>query len=365
VNALFKRYPELARRIPYLPLAALPTPVRVAGALVEDGAVDSLTLKCDDVTGDPYGGNKVRKLAFLIADAQARGAETTVTFGAAGSNHALATAIYARAAGLRPVSMLVPQKNTEKVRKNLLRGYAAGATLKHFESRRAVSRDTVAQVVAAAAQGQPRPYIIPAGGSSPVGTLGFVDAGLELAAQVQAGILPAPQVLYVASGTMGTCVGLLIGLQLAGLKTRVVAVRVTAPPFTSLARAHRLYRRTVGLLHRYLPALGPLRFPEDRFLLRDEFLGPHYGFLTEAGEAAVAHARNRLGVALEGVYTGKALACLLADARAGQLAGQSVLFWNTYNSRPQADAVAGVDYRQLPEPFHRYFTEVAAPDGGR
>lgn len=351
---LFKRYPALQAALPYAPIAQLPTPVRTADELVAGTGVASLHIKCDGESGVIYGGNKVRKLAFILARARALGATSTITFGAVGSNHALATAIYARELGLQPVSMLVPQSNTHGVRKNLLRGHAAGATLKHFLSRRAVSQDTAAQVVAAHRAGHPRPFIIPAGGSSPLGTLGFVNAGLELADQIGAGHVPKPDRLYVASGTMGTCVGLLIGFQLAGLHTQIQAVRVTAAPFTSLEKARILFRRTIGMLRKQDASIPDIHFPEPQFALRDEFLGPHYARFTDEGVAAVRRG-SEAGVRLEGTYTGKAMACLLQDADTGRLAGQHVLFWNTYNALPQDDFVAGRDYHQLPAPFHVYY----------
>lgn len=354
---LFRAYPALQERLPYAPLASLPTPVRAWDALGSEVGAGRLYAKCDGESGADYGGNKVRKLAFLLAAARARGAREVITFGAAGSNHALATAIYARKLGLAPILMLAPQPNAENVRRNLLRGYAAGADLRHFQGRRAVSRATVDEVLRLHRETGRRPYIIPAGGSSPLGTAGFVNAALELRDQVAAGVLPAPDVIYVASGTMGTCIGLLVGLAAAGLETRVEAVRVTVAPFTSPEKARHLFARTVGLLRRADPGFPDLAFPETRFAIRDEFLGAGYARYTEAGVAAVDRIKAREGVVLEGTYTGKALAGLLADAVAGTLEGRTVLFWNTYNARPLAPAIQSVDYDQLPAPFHRYFVE--------
>lgn len=360
---LFREFPGLQAALPYLALGDFPTPVHSWPQLEAEARVGALYGKCDDVTGPDYGGNKVRKLEFLLAAAQARGARSVLTFGAAGSNHALATAIYARKLGLQPISMLVPQPTAESVRRNLLRGHAAGASLHHFTGRALVSRGTVEQVVALRRETGGFPFIIPAGGSSPLGAVGFVNAALELRDQVEAGLLPRPDALYVASGTMGTCVGLLLGLAVAGLKSRVVAVRVTSAPFTSPEKARRLFTRVVGLLRRADPTFPAIPFPEGQFALRDGFLGAGYDRPTEAGAEAVARAAALEGIQLEGTYTGKALACLLADAASGNLAGQQVLFWNTYNSRSQESAISGLDYHQLPEPFHPYFEEtVGAPD---
>lgn len=354
---LFKRYPTLGASVPCLPLTDLPTPITECAPLARRFGATALHIKRDDQTGTAYGGNKVRKLAFLLARAQAQGAKSTLTFGAVGSNHALATAIYARQVGLQPISMLVPQLNAHSVRRNLLRGYAAGAKLRHFSSRKEVRDGTIEELLAAHKAGTPTPFIIPAGGSSPLGTVGYVNAGLELGEQVAAGLLPEPDRIYVASGTMGTCVGLLIGLQLAGLDTVVMAVRVTSPPFTSLAKARLLYGRTVALLRKAEPDFPAITFPETRFCLRDGYLGPHYGRFTPSGMAAVGTAQSQAGLSLEGTYTGKAFACLLDDGEHDRLRDKQVLFWNTYNSVSQEKCIKTLDGYQLPPPFHRYYEE--------
>lgn len=354
---LFQRYPALQASLPYVSLATLPTPVEPWSRLGAKAGIGGLYVKRDDISGEAYGGNKVRKLEFLLACAQALGARTVLTFGAAGSNHALATAIYAEQLGLEAISMMVPQQNAHSVQRNLLRGQAAGASLRLFGGRKPVSQGTVQEVVERFRSGAGRPFIIPAGGSAPLGVVGFVNAALELAGQVEAGLIPEPDRIYVASGTMGTCVGLLLGLPAAGLKTEVVAVRVTTAPYTSPAKARKLFARTLGLLRRADGSFPDLGFPEGRFTLRDEFLGEGYARYTEAGAAAVKAVRALEGVSLEGTYTGKALACLISDGASGTLENKNALFWNTYNSHSQDKALKNVDYHQLPEGFHRYFTE--------
>jgi len=329
-----------------------------------EAGIARLYVKRDDISGEAYGGNKVRKLEFLLARATALGATSVLTFGAAGSNHALATAIYARQLGMEAISMMVPQQNSPNVRRNLLRGLAAGATLRLFGGRKMVSAATIEEIASRFSAGKGRPFVIPAGGSAPLGVVGFVNAAFELRAQVEAGLIPEPDRIYVASGTMGTCVGLLLGLAAAGLRSRVVAVRVTTAPYTTPEKARRLYARTLGLLRRADRDFPAIPFPESRFTLRDEFLGEGYARPTEAGTVALRRLDDLEGVALEGTYTGKALACLLADGASGALENETILFWNTYNSQSQADAIKNLDYYQLPEGFHRYFQEAPQPPEG-
>jgi 1-aminocyclopropane-1-carboxylate deaminase/D-cysteine desulfhydrase-like pyridoxal-dependent ACC family enzyme len=357
---LFTTYPRLIDAIPYTPIALLPTTARRMDTLSASLGCD-LWLKDDGATGTLYGGNKVRKLGFLLASAKKDGARTVLTFGAAGSNHALTTAIYAREMGLRAVSMLVPQPGAHSVRRNLLRHFAARAELHYHAGLRQVALATCWQFTAISAREGRFPRVIATGGSSPTGILGFVNAALELKQQIDAGQLPTPDSIYVASGTMGTAVGLALGLQLAGLPTRVVAVRVTTGKFTNIERGRSLYESTNRLLHQADPAIPLLPFPEAHFEMRDEFLGQQYALYTPASAEAMRRMRDAEGLKLEGTYTGKALACMLSDAAAGRLHGKQSLFWNTYNSVDFSGVTAGLDYHQLPPELHHYFEEPVQP----
>lgn len=355
---LFDAYPGL-RALPYRALGTLPTPVTHLATFGAELGMPGLYLKRDDQSGALYAGNKVRKLEFLLGHALDSDAKSVLTFGAAGSNHALATAIYAEQCGLRCHSMLVPQHNAHSVRRNLLRGHAARSTLHACAGRPGVVV-RVAQIFKDELLQHGRfPSVFPPGGSSPLGTIGFVNAAFELKQQIDAGLLPAPDVIYVASGTMGTCVGLLLGLRAAGLATAVHAVAVTKAPYTSAEKPPKLFAAANALLHETDPNFPVFDYPAERFTLRQGFMGRDYALYTEAGCAAVAKIRAAEGVALEGTYTGKALAALMADAP--DLAGKTVLFWNSYNGVDVSDVIADVDYRRLPPAFHRYFEDDVQP----
>lgn len=357
---LFQQWPALAAQIPYFDIATLPTPVRKLDGLGQRAGAE-LYLKDDGNTGPLYGGNKVRKLGFLLAAAKEGGAKTVLTFGAAGSNHATATAIYAKECGLGAVSMLVPQPVAYTVRKNLLRSHEAGASLNHFGGLNQVALGTAWQFAALRAKEGAFPHVIPTGGSSPIGILGFVNAALELKQQIDAGEIPAPDVIYVASGTMGTAVGLLLGAKLAGLPLKVVAVRVTVERFTNLQRGRKLFESTAQMLHACDASVPLIPFPESNFEIRHEFLGEQYALYTQQAMDAMHVMKEAEGLQLEGTYTGKALACLLADAAAGKLAGKRALFWNTYNRVDVSHVIDHTDYHVLPAAFHRYFEEPVQP----
>lgn len=368
MNALFDAYPELRGRIPYVALGDFPTPVERLGRLeaalpggTHSPPPPALYVKRDDLSGKLYGGNKVRKLEFLLGRALEDGRKSVMTFGGAGSNHALATAIYAKHVGLKSISMLLPQPNARSVRRNLLMGLHAGAELHHRGGAAALAAASLVQLFRHALAEGRLPQVIPPGGSSPTGVIGFVNGALELKKQIDAGELPAPDCVYAASGTMGTVVGLLLGLKAAGLDTRVVAVRVTDPKFTSMRKARRLFEATSRLLHGAGPSFPAIPFPEADFELRHDYYGTQYGLYTEEAIAAVKRMKDAGGVKLEGTYTGKTLAALLGDLDAGRLRGQTVLFWDTYNSRDFQAGIEGMDYRHLPQAVHRYFEENVQP----
>jgi 1-aminocyclopropane-1-carboxylate deaminase/D-cysteine desulfhydrase-like pyridoxal-dependent ACC family enzyme len=352
--ALAVRYPALAEALPTVSLGEWPTPLQLAAPATLPGECAGLWLKRDDACARPYGGNKVRKLEFLLADALRKQHDSVFTFGVAGSNHALATAIYAASVGLEARLLLTPQSNSSFVGRNLRMGRWAGARQIHCATEAEALRK--ARILELGGRGTTRPpYRIPGGGSSPLGAVGFVNAGLELAEQVRAGLMPEPDDVYLALGTMGTAAGLALGFAAAGLRTRLVLVRVVRADIASPRRFRALYHGTARLLHRHDPRFPLAPVDGSRIETRHEFIGPGYARFTEEGMAALEFARRAFGIRLEGTYTGKAFACLLADLESGRLAGRHVLFWNTYNSQPLPAAAMEIDYRELPPPFHRYF----------
>jgi D-cysteine desulfhydrase len=358
--ALFRRYPALAAALPHVALAERPTPVERLQGLERASGVSPLYVKRDDLSARAYGGNKVRKLEFLLAAARAAGAREVLTFGAAGSNHALATAIHARALGLRSISMLVPQVNARHVRENLLASWEAGAELHHYPDEARLKAGVRYQLLRHESEQGSAPYVITGGGSSPVGTLGFVDAALELKAQVDAGLLAPPAVIYLALGTTGTTAGLRLGLDVAGVRARIVAVRVVHPDIGNPARVGLLYRQTAALLERLDPAFPRVELDPASIEIRHEFFGGRYALYTPAAVAAVARARDTDGLALECTYTGKAFAAFLEDLP--RIAGEGpALFWHTYGGRVSRERLDRLDYHALPRALHVYFEEDVQP----
>ncbi len=353
---LFERFPRIRNALPRLCLTDPPTAVEPAPALAKAAGVKALYVKRDDRTARPYGGNKVRKLEFLLARAKTDGCVRVMTVGAAGSNHAMATALYARQCGLKSALILFPQPGAEAVRENLLTDlytdadlhpceeYSSFRTLAEKLTRHYRELDGVA------------PMLIPAGGSSPLGVVGYVNAGLELASQVEARELEAPGAVYVALGTMGTAAGIAVGLRAAGMSVPVIGVRVVPTVVASEERLARLVDETVGLLRGYEPDFPPITAEQAGVVIEHEFFGGEYGRFTVEALSAAALMHDATGVRLDGVYTGKAFAALLAGARL-RVGQRPVLFWDTKNSHPLPREALSLDYHALPQPLHHYFED--------
>jgi D-cysteine desulfhydrase len=318
--------PRLEVDLERLPLGGGPTPVRRLPGLPGRAPV---WIKEDGLYG-PHGGNKARKLEWLLAAAQRRGARWLISGGALGTNHGLATALYGREAGFRTALVLVPQPADDHVRAQLRRIRATGAEL-HFAAGPARAFALAATLILRRAG--PRgglPYLILPGGSTPLGCVGYVEAGIELARQVAAGEIPEPSRVVVALGSGGTAAGLLLGMKAAGLRSRLVCVLVNDITATSARGVARLARRTRRLLVRHGASLPGSEPSADEIELRGEWLGGGYGHRSEAG-ARATQTFAEAGVALDPVYTAKAGAALLELNRRGELGPGPVLFWHTYS----------------------------------
>ncbi len=316
----------------HVTLGCFPTPVEPMPKLARLLGVQSLFVKRDDVSGGAYGGNKVRKLEFLLGQALAESRRAVITFGAVGSNHVRATAVYGAQLGLQVHAVLAPQPSTPNLEANLLADRAAGATLYFAESYSQALRRGAELHDEITLHDGVEPFVIPFGGTNSRGTIGFVNAAIELAGQIEAGALPEPDLIYVPYGSTGTASGLAIGLAAVGLRPSVVGVRVVPAESMNPERTRRVIEEAVTLL-RELDAGFPSVKPESVALeVRDGFLGDGYASATAESLEAVALAEAN-NIHLETTYTGKALAALVADARAGKLARKTALFWNTYSSR--------------------------------
>jgi D-cysteine desulfhydrase len=291
-RALFDRLPRLADLVPFTPLAdGLPTPV--------EQVADRFWIMRDDRTDSHYGGNKVRKLEHLLPIAQRRGGPV-LTAGATGSHHVVATAVHARRLGLDVEAVQFPQPDTPHVREMAAKLEPLGVHVTKAPSSYLMPFVLAARLAHLAPR---RPLLLMPGGSTPLGVLGYVGAGLELTA---AGIAE-PDAIVVALGSGGTAVGLAIGIALGGwTRARVIGARTADAIVTNEPVLRALEASTNALL-----AIGGARPSRPaRFGVDTRWFGAGYGHPTDAGERATEHAAT-LGIAVEPTYTAKAFACAL------------------------------------------------------
>ena len=327
-----ERWPGLRSALPHLALGAGPSPVRRLDALPERPGCD-VWIKDDGAYGTLYGGNKVRKLEWILPDVKARGRRTIVTVGALATNHGLATALYARAHGLHCALALVDQPVDDHVRAQLARIERCGARVykTHGRYRTYVAAPWILLRNSDLRRLRP-PYFLTVGGSTPVGCVGFVEAAFELQAQVTAGALPEPSHVVVALGSGGTAAGLAAGLRLAGLRTRVVGIVVNDKTPVGADVVAKLARRTLALLAERGAALPAVTVGPSDLDVETAWLGDGYGHRTAEAERTRAAAAAREGLALDPVYTGKAMAGLLALREQGRFGDGPVLFWQSHDT---------------------------------
>ena len=324
--------------LPRIALAELPTPVEgLEACSAATGA--EIWCKRDDQTALPYGGNKVRKLEWLLGDARSRGVDRLITTGAFGSHHVLATAIYGIRHGFEVDAVLYPQALATHVEENLRADLAAGATLHPARTYAGVAGRMIALATRARLKGG-RPLIIGPGGSSPVGCIGYVEAGVELARQIDAGECPEPRRVFVAAGSGGTVVGLAVGLAAAGLTSEVVGVRVAHAVAINRPRLRRLAHKCVRILRE-----ADDRFPDvaslamQHLVIDGSRMGGGYGVPTPEGEEAIGRAAED-GVSLEPTYTAKTFAALLAEATTAPGEGP-LLYVHTLSSADMGPLIDG------------------------
>ena len=333
---------------PRVTLATLPTPItearRLRDALGGSDRCPRILIKRDDLTGLALGGNKARKLEFLMADALARGADVVVSSGATQSNHARMTAAAARVVGLDCVLVLSARQPDPPLQGNLLLDRLFGATI-HFiqtnpDPRYAVAADEVEKVndvVADLTRHGRRPYLIPIGGSSPVGALGYVDGTRELCEQLVASATRVDR-LYYASGSRGTQAGLELGARVFGAEYRLHGIAVSAGEDEKQQRAARLANGAAALL-RLSTHIDPAELTTDQ-----RFIGEGYGIPTPEGREAIRLLARTEAILLDPCYTGKAMAGLIHDVRSGAIPyDETVIFLHSGGAPAlfsQADAAS-------------------------
>lgn len=318
-------------RLPRVKFAHLPTPLermdRLRALLGPD--CPTLYVKRDDCTGLATGGNKTRKLEFLMGEAMAQGANAVVTFGAIQSNHARQTAAAAAKLGLLCDLILIDmvKRDGEAYRQsgNVLLDQLLGARMHGVAERQASAK--LAEVIAEHEHAGRKAYVVPIGGSNPVGSLGYVEAFGEIQTQA-AGLDLKVDAIVHASSSCGTQAGLIAGAMLNGSATKVMGVNVYKKSGGDIAAAaHALALETLQLAGATLDDISA------HVHVIDGYQGEAYGQPTEAMREALALTAQSEGLLLDPVYSGKAMAALIGHVRRRKFTReQTVVFLHTGGS---------------------------------
>lgn len=341
MRAFARALPQLAARVPVVPIGHWPTPIE---RIVVEG--EPIWVKCEGDSHPRYGGNKLRTLEVWLGFARAQGAEKIWAVGAYGSNHAVATVLHARAAGMEAGAILFPQPVSAWAIENCVALATSGCELVRLRS---VIEVPFAHLIVG--RRDPRAVVMPPGGATTVGTFGAMAAAFELAEQIANRDLPPPTRIVLAVGSTCTAAGLLAGVALAQAAGAwpwrvpiIHGVRVTPWPVTSRVRIAHLAGKTLA---RAAALGGPrvtlgLRELIARLVIDGRELGPGYGRPTpQAVRAEAELATAAPALRLDGVYSAKAAAALLRLHRANT---ESLLFWASKSTTrlPIADVLRGL-----------------------
>jgi 1-aminocyclopropane-1-carboxylate deaminase/D-cysteine desulfhydrase-like pyridoxal-dependent ACC family enzyme len=329
---LFAHYPILKQQLQPQQFACLPTPVKALPGLSANAWI-----KQDDLTHPDYGGNKIRKLDFVLADIKRKHKKHVITFGATGTNAGVATAMMCYRNQLKCTVYLFKQPLTQTVKDNiaLMQVYGAelifcGSLLKtvlsFYGSRYRLSRDS---------------YFLWAGCSNSVATFAYINAAFELKQQIEIGLLPEPEHIFVPVGSCSTLAGLTLGTKLCGLNSKVIGIRVAPAylgpfPACTEGEVNKVIQQAAKQMKKWgikeLAIKDLVHIPRCHF--SDHFYGEGYGIASDASLNAIDIFKGQ-GIILENTYSGKAAAAFLQQLNANKKSKGNTkpqLFWQTFNS---------------------------------
>lgn len=294
--------------IPRIKLTQLPTPLDEAPRLAERLGLRKLLIKRDDCTNLGMGGNKVRKLEFLMADALNKGANVVMTDGGPQSNHARLTAAAARKLGIERCILFLGGPSFERFDGNLLLDVVLGAEIKFMLDATVQEMEDAMHAEAENLRGEGQiPYVIPIGGSTPIGALGYVSCIRELAGQLSDED-KAP-LIFFAVGSAGTLAGVSLGVKLFLPQAEVIGISVAGKSIKGQKQAAMVATGAAKMLE------VDYSFKPEDIRVEDKYYGKMYGVPSEAGNAAVLEAAQSEAIILDPVYTGKAMSGLIDMAR--------------------------------------------------
>ncbi len=322
--ALFRKFPSLKDNIPFHSIGSYPTPLKPL-THVSKSFNSNIWIKDDSHTANKYGGNKVRKLEFLLADAVKNKTKRIITLGGVGSNHIIATGIYAKDLGISTEGFVYCQPVIEHLKENILLAAKHGIGLHLGGSYFGMIRKLAQAYGYYTIRDHQIPYIITPGGSCSLGVLGYVNAAIELYEQTHDNTQPKIDAIFVAVGTCGTFAGLLLAKWLFQHSWKIIGVRVTPKSVANNYIIWKLIHKTYLLLRRYvdIPAISLQLIP----MIGSSF-GNGYGHPLENYQS-LSKLFAEDNVDLEPVYTGKVINTLHEYAKNRD--NENIVFWNTYS----------------------------------
>lgn len=367
---LFELFPKLKDKIPWIPiLTNTPTPVERLAKLEKFLKLNEtkIYIKRDDKIHQIYGGNKLRKFEFLFANAlKKKKKKAIVTYGGIGSHHGLATAIICRNFNppIKCDLFLYKQPLTAQVQESLL-------LFNYFGAKMHLSKTDISTFIKALffwIFHCKYDFILPGGSplfgrGTSLGTVGFIEATLELKSQIDKGFIPEPDIIFVAGGTTGTAAGLVAGCKLLGLKSKIYCVAVYKDFLANAKNLARNANKALKFLKKNDNSFPKIKISKDDFKIVKGYLGQGYGFNTPEAQKAVdtifVLEGLEKGFQLETIYTGKTMAAMIDILKKDENKAKIVLFWNTYNSNNLDEYLkeTNFDYKVLPKKFHKFFEE--------
>lgn len=331
-------------------IAKLPTPIEALSQLAPN-----LWVKRDDKTNSLYGGNKIRKLEFILADVLRSGKKELVSFGAIGTNHGVATAIYSLQMDIPLRMILFKQPVTQHVQQNLKLMHRFNAKM-NFQG--SLFQAAAKFYIGKWLKSRHRYYLF-AGGSNIPGCIAFVNAAFELKQQIESGSVPEPDFIFCPVGSSATLAGLSLGCMLAGLKTQLIGIRVAPShigpiPACTPSTVSKLQNACYQKLCRHEPSLRGKTLPDIQLL--DDYYGGGYGYISDEGRWA-QQMFEQTQIELEPTYTAKTAAAALNFC--ANHSDKKVLYWHTYNSADMDGLAAKADTQSMPEDLQSFLKRQA------
>ncbi len=354
---IFQAYPRLEKSIPWIEMGNYPTPVEKMSKLGGMLGYPNLWVKRDDLSSQKMGGNKVRVMEFLLAEMKASGKTVAISPGALGSNQILASGIYGKDLGFKIVGIFFKQCPTDYMCKHMLIDKTMGVEFNHVNSPYLVPFMILYHYLRNFDFGKRQfPFYIPTFGSSATCAFGYFNAMFELKKQIDQGLLPEPDYIFVTAGTGGTMSGIQLGARVLGMKTEVIGVRIT----DYLACNERIVASILNRAHKKLSKAGAdlpaLKFSAKDVKMIHNFFGGEYAAITEEAKSAKKMLAEIEGLTLDTTYTAKTMAAMIKYLKDRNLKDKNILFWHTYNTKDLGRFLdQNLCGKNLPESFQGYF----------